>query len=329
MNLPISADPSAAATPEKLEAHIFHELYQAAGARMSSWQQRTLAGALRRPVRSAAHLFSDFDATVGREGLAAGFARLLAGFVKDPRVAGAEDLPAQGPLIIASNHPGAYDLLLIGSALGRRDLRIVSSTVPFFRALPNFHRHLVEVGTTAEERRQVIPESARHVQSGGALLIFPSGLVDPDPDVLPGAHEALATWRPGIAALVNRAPDALVTETIASGVLSRRWINNPLLRVQKTDWQRRKLAEMFQVIQQIVWPKTQKLSPRLTFGPATCGEALQRQAGGETILPLLVERAQAVLSQHMTGRNALTGGEAARAFPLASTCKPSALFPEA
>jgi hypothetical protein len=306
-----------------------HELCQAAGVGTGSWQQRMLAGALRRPIRSVAHLFSDFDATVGRDGIAAGFARLLSGFVKDPRIAGSESLPAHGPLIIASNHPGAYDLFLIGSTLDRRDLRIVSSTVPFFRAMPNFHRHLIEVGTTAEERRRVIPESARHVQAGGALIIFPSGLVDPDPDVLPGAHAALATWRPGIAALVNLAPRAVVTETIASGVLSRRWINSPVLRVQKTDWQRRKLAEMLQVIQQLIWPKTEKVSPRLTFGPATCGEVLEFQAGSKAVLPLLIQRAQAVLSQHMATNPLAFGGVPAPAVPLSPTREPGSAFQEA
>ncbi len=165
--------------------------------------------------------------------------------------------------------------------------------------MPNFHAHLIEVGTTPEERRLAIPATVRHLEDGGAVLIFPSGLVDPDPDVQPGAHDALATWRPGIAALATRAPGAAVVEVIASGMLSSRWINSPLLRFQKVDWQRRKLAEMLQVIQQLVWSRTRKISPRLTFGPAVTGEALRCEAGSENVLPLLIARAQALLGQHM------------------------------
>jgi hypothetical protein len=67
--------------------------------------------------------------------------------------------------------------------------------------------------------------------------------------VLPGARKALAAWRPGVEALVNLAPRADVVQAIASGVLALRWINNPLLRLQKVEWQRRKLAEMLQVVQ--------------------------------------------------------------------------------
>jgi hypothetical protein len=149
-----------------------------------------------------------------------------------------------------------------------------------------------------------IRESVRHLRDGGALLIFPSGLVEPDPDVLPGAREALVAWRRGVEALVNLAPQSAVVHAIASGVLAPRWINNPLLRIQKVDWQRRKLAEMIQVVEQMVRPKTEKLSPRLTFGSPIGGEELRGQAGGKAVLPLLIERAQALLSRHMEAAGA-------------------------
>jgi len=293
-----------APTPEALKSHLIYELCQAAGLRVGGWKQRALTAALRRPIDSVALLFSDIDATIGRDGIDAGFAKLLARFVVDPRINGVENLPAQGPLIITSNHPGAYDVLLIGATLGRRDLRIMTSTAPLYHVMMNFHKHTIEVGTTPEGGMRSIRESVRHVRDGGALLIFPSGLVDPDPDVLPGAREALATWRPGVEALVNLAPRAAVVQAIASGVLSPRWINNPLLRLQKVEWQRRKLAEMLQVVQQMARPQTEKLSPRLTFALPTSGEALTHEAGSKAVLPLLIERAQALLSQHMEAASA-------------------------
>jgi hypothetical protein len=299
MHSPASFDTTAAPTPEALKSHLIYEICQAAGLRVGGWQQRALTAALRRPIDPIARLFSDIDATIGLDGIDAGFAKLLARFVKNPRINGAENLPAKGPLIITSNHPGAYDVLLIGATLGRRDLSIMTSTAPLYHVMTNFHVHTIEVGTTPEGGMRSIRECVRHLRDGGALLIFPSGTVDPDPDVLPGAREALATWRPGVEALVNLAPRAAVVQAIASGVLSPRWINNPLLRLQKVEWQRRKLAEMLQVVQQMVRPQTEKLSPRLTFGSPTSGEALAHEAGSKAVLPLLIERAQALLSQHM------------------------------
>jgi hypothetical protein len=133
-------------------------------------------------------------------------------------------------------------------------------------------------------------------------LIFPSGLVDPDPDVLPGAHDALATWREGIEAILNLAPRAAVVNVIASSVLSPRWINSPLLKLQRVDWQRRKLAEMLQVIQHMVWPNTEKMRPRVSFAAPVSGEDLQCEAGSPRVLPLLIDRAQTLLAEHMARR---------------------------
>jgi Acyltransferase len=308
MDPPGLLETTPAPTPEALKSHLLYELGQAAGLKAGGWQQSVLSTVLDRPIDSVAHLFSDIDATIGRDGIAAGFAVLLSRFVKNPILNGRENLPAEGPLLIVSNHPGAYDVLLIGATLDRRDLRILTSTTALYRVMTNWHRQTIEVGTTPEDGMRSIRESVRHLRDGGALLIFPSGLVEPDPDILPGAREAMAAWRPGVEALVNLSPRAAVVHAIASGVLAPRWINNPLLRLQRVDWQRRKLAEMIQVVEQMVRPQTEKLSPRLTFGMPITGEELREQAGGKALLPLLIERAQALLSRHMEAASAPAAG---------------------
>lgn len=302
-----------AVTPDALKAHLVYELSQAAGLRPDGWPLRVLATGLRRPIDALARLFSEVDLAIGRDGIASAFAALLERFARDPRIRGAENLPAVGPLILASNHPGAYDALLIGATLGRRDFKLVSSTVPFFRAMPNFHKHVIEVGGSPAEGMAAIRESARHLRGGGSLLIFPSGLVDPDPDVLPGAHEALAAWRGGLEALANLAPTAAIVNVIASSVLSPRWINSPLLKLQRVDWQRRKLAEMLQVIQRMARPGTEKMRPRVSFAAPVTGAALQREAGSRAVLPLLIARSQALLAEHMAAR-------ADSGYPAATRC---------
>jgi hypothetical protein len=80
-----------------------------------------------------------------------------------------------------------------------------------------------------------IRKSVRYQRDGGALLIFPSGLVDSDPVLLPGAREALATWWPAIGAL---------------------------LRSQQVDLQRRKLAETLQVIRMTIHSVARRTLPR-------------------------------------------------------------------
>ena len=56
---------------------------------------------------------------------------------------GKEQLPTDGPVLIAANHPGAYDGLAIASVVRRNDLKIVAAANPFFRALSNTRQYFI------------------------------------------------------------------------------------------------------------------------------------------------------------------------------------------
>ena len=70
-------------------------------------------GGLRQPIDALARLFSEVDTALGCDGIASAFGALLARYARDPRISGAKNSLAAGTLVLASNHPGAYDALLI------------------------------------------------------------------------------------------------------------------------------------------------------------------------------------------------------------------------
>ena len=78
--------------------------------------------------------------------------------------------------------------------------------------------------------------------------------------------------------------------------MSPRYFNNPLVKIPKTDWEKRKLAEMIQVSRQMMANKPIDLTPRLTFGEAACGEML-RDAEGH-YRPAIIARARQTLIEH-------------------------------
>ena len=108
---------------------------------------------------------------------------------------GKERIPEEGPLIVASNHPGAYDSIAIISNLPRQDLKVIVSDVPFLRSLPAVSQRLIFTPSGPYSRMAALRGLLRHVQEGGAALIFPSGLVDPDPAFMPEAGPR--GWRRG------------------------------------------------------------------------------------------------------------------------------------
>jgi 1-acyl-sn-glycerol-3-phosphate acyltransferase len=97
----------------------------------------------------------------------------LSKIVSGLNIFGKETLPQEGPVLIASNHPGTYDGLAIAAAVQRQDLKIVASGNPFFRSLPNVREYFIYATRDTHVRMAAIRTALRHLQAGGALLIFP------------------------------------------------------------------------------------------------------------------------------------------------------------
>jgi hypothetical protein len=148
----------------------------------------------------------------------------------------------------------------------------------------------------APDRMVAIRAGIRHLQDGGALLIYPSGIVDPDPDIAPGLAASIDAWSGSLDIFLRRVPQTGVVPAIVSSVLAWRYFNNPLVRIPKTDWEKRKLAEMIQVSRQMMANKPIDLTPRLTFGESACGETLRDSEGHYR--PAIIARAQQTLTEH-------------------------------
>ena len=71
-----------------------------------------------------------FENRVVHEGWQKASTWFITHFVDKVKTLGAELLPTEGPLVIAANHPGAYDSLVITSQIPRDDVKIISSDIP-------------------------------------------------------------------------------------------------------------------------------------------------------------------------------------------------------
>lgn len=281
-----------------LRHQIIDEVVWALGFKADSWQRRLLGPIFWWPANRFASVIARLDRQIAENGLTLAARDLVRPFVDDVDVRGAETIPASGPLLIASNHPGAYDVACIPAGANRDDLKIIASTVPFMDQLPHIQALLIPVTREAHQGMRGVRQAIRHLKVGGALLIFPSGIVDPDPDLLPGAHEALEKWSASIELMLRRAPESQLVVTVVSSVLSAGWLKSPITRLQKEVWRQRKLAEFFQLMQQILFPGSLKLSPRVSFAPPVLAAELMDEAGNDGVQSLIVKRAQALLLAH-------------------------------
>ena len=194
---------------------------------------------------------------------------------------------------------------------------MVVSDVPFLRTLPSLNERMIYTVAGPHGRMAALRAMIRQLERGGAVVIFPTGLVDPDPDVLPGAAEKLTEWSPSLETALRRVPDARLLPTIVSGVLSEINLRSPLLLLQREEWRRRKLAEFLQVLQQLAIGRSFHLRPRLSFGePVSVDELagveaapddlgsdqVTRSASGGPWMPAIVAAAHRLLEAHMRRR---------------------------
>jgi hypothetical protein len=292
------------ANADDLTRFIIDEIIIALKQPPHGFARRFLGPLLKLPARRFAGLMAEVDRRVAVNGIVNAAQWLLTQIVTGLDARGMDNIPRTGPLLIAANHPGAYDIVALIASIGRDDIKVIASDVAFTRSLIATAPHLIYVNPDnpgAPDRMVAIRSGIRHLQAGGALLIYPTGIVDPDPDIAPGLEESIGTWSGSLEIFLRRAPQTCVVPAIVSSVLSRRYFNNPLVKIPKTAWEKRKLAEMIQVSGQMIANKPIDLTPRLTFGEAACHEKLRDSAG--RTLPAIITRAQQTrIEHHLTTR---------------------------
>ena len=249
-----------------LRNQIINDIFRGLGPKAEGVPRKIMWPFVWAPAHEFSKLAANFDDFVKQYGnLSDAMSQILPRFVSDVNVTGAGNIPDKGPLLVVSNHPGTFDELVIASNLPRKDLKIVAEGFPFLRNLPNTSEHLIYISRNLTERVLVLRDIIRRLEEGFSLLIFPSGSLEPDPALLPGAEESLCSWSHSLDLILRKVPQTQVQVTIISGVLSRSALNHPLSKLFKDLKQRQKVAEAIQIMQQLLSPGKYNLVPNLTF----------------------------------------------------------------
>jgi len=218
------------------------------------WEHRPgLARILRRTFSGQARKFArvmlEFDDEVGVSGLTNAARLMLKKYVRDVRLF-SNPLPA-GPFLALSNHPGMADTLALFSALDCTDLKVIAVDRPFLKSLINTSQRLFYVTDDHAARMTLVRQVSGHLRSGGTALTFPAGEIEPDPDVYPGALEALGRWTDSVGVFIRMAPETAILPILVRGVIWDKTARHFLVRLKKTREEREKLAAAFQLFYHI------------------------------------------------------------------------------
>ncbi len=226
-----------------------------------------------------------FDAQIDQYGFCGASSRILPEFVKTINIKGKDFIPSDKPLIIAANHPGTLDIFIIASAFNRKDIRIIARGSPFFRHFPNLSKYMLYTTIESQQRMGVLRKAINHLKLGGALLINPSGTIDPDPVLQKGAEDAIQSWSPSIEFILQKVPETQLIVAIVGGVLSPISISNPIVKLKRNLWEQQAIAEILQMVLLLHFPKLCSLSPIVTFSePIPYSILAQRSDNSEEIM---------------------------------------------
>lgn len=278
---------------------ITDEIFYALGLSRSGWARRVFGTIFRRPASRFAELAVSFDNTVSEQGFCQASRLFLPQFIESVQVSGKEHIPANGPLLITTNHPGTIDGLLITGYLPRDDFKLIVSGVPFVQSFPATSRYLIYTSYDTQERIKTVRTAVRHLKNGGALMIMPRGNVDPDPAFMPGAHEALDLWSPSLALFLRQVPQTSVQVTIVSGVLDLKFLRNPIVKIRRGDVERQKLAEFIQIMTQLFSSRKVSINPSVSFAPLLTPTALQDVVGTQGLMHSITTHAHDALDDHI------------------------------
>jgi hypothetical protein len=274
---------------------IITEIFYALGLSRSGRWRRLLGPLFRPPAARLGHIAAKADAAVALSGLPGGARAILPDLALSPTSRGADNIPREGPLILVSNHPGGFDSVAILSCVPRKDMKVFISDVPFTRTFTAASKHFIYVPKNTGGRQASLRQGVDHLRAGGSLLIFAHGEVEPDPELAPGAYEAIQDWSRSLEIMLRSVPETWLQVGLVSGVLMPKFLHSPLVKIRRSPARRQKLAEVLQISQQMLFPRSVRIDVHLSFAEPVRGTELV----GEELMPAVVRIARRLLEDHL------------------------------
>jgi 1-acyl-sn-glycerol-3-phosphate acyltransferase len=285
-------------TVAALRRSLFDDFFRNRGYDMDGWFRRVMEPMLTPAVDRFVRLGFEFDRVVAESGIIQGMRWLLPRFARSVDEQGAGAIPQDGPVLIVSNHPGTFDEVVISSHLPRPDLKIVANGLPILRALPAVREHCIFLAPDPHARMGTVRAMIKSLRAGDSLLLFPSGRVEPDPQLVDGSSERLEEWSPSLRLILEKAPETRVVVTMVSGVVSPAFFRTPFARRRRRTFDQQKLAVGLHVPLQMVWPRLLHTSPRVTFSPPCTAAELMERTGLPDIQQAIIAQARSLLPLH-------------------------------
>jgi hypothetical protein len=285
---------------EQLTRILCGELFQALGFSRDGSLARLLSPLVRKPILRFSRIAAGFDQQVNVNGFQAASRWILPNFAQDVDINTMPDVPHCGPLLVISNHPGAYDTLVLTANIPRDDIKIiVNIPLDFIQELPETQKHFLYAPRETYTRMKVVRQAIRHLKAGGALLLFASGGIDPDPAHMPGSEAAIQCWSRSLEIFTRLVPDTQVLISMVSGILTPKYIHHPLTHLRKLRPDKQRISEFLQVMNQMLRPGNYIQRPQVSFTMPFSGSRPHGFPEQPFSMEYLKDQARQLLKDHL------------------------------
>ena len=279
---------------------LVDEIFKTLGLSQTGLFRRLGGRMFRRPTRRLSQIGLQLDDLISSTSLNDALGVFLTEFAHPLWVDGVRNVPRQGPLVVAPNHPGTVDSLAVLASLPRTDVKIIAGYTPILESLVHLREHLIFRELTGTNSRvSAVRAALRHLEEGGCLLLFPAGRLEPDPAVLPGAASSLSSWHRSIELFLRKVPNTAMVPVIVSHILLPRFVNHVLAASRRSAADRQRTAEMLQILSQVVRRNRYVLSPRISFGEMCNYQELEQQHADQPPFEAIITQFKELLSAHV------------------------------
>jgi len=253
--------------PDTIAEYIFADIAKTLSISPKSLFYNALQRLTSKPARKFAEILLRLDRSLAEGDIRKSSDLALDYFTDGQEFIGEERVPRDGPLLVVANHAGAADSIGAFSCVSRKDSSIVAGKRPMLEVLPNISRHLIFLETDPVGRMGDMRTIINKLKAGETVILFPRGLLEPDPALIPGALQSIKAWSQSVGVFLAKVPETRLLPLLISQTVAPKAWKSLFVTWSKTPNRRHQIAMITQFAMQRLHPGKQwKVPLRVQVG---------------------------------------------------------------
>ena len=265
-----------------------------------SLQYHLMRSLFKKPLFHLAEFLTQLDDHLARTDVASMARLAIDRLASGLSIHGESKIPSEGPVLVVANHPGWIDSFVALAGITRPDVYFLAGSHPTLENLPHFKEHLIFVDPQGiPNRATALRHVIEYLKDGKVVVIFPKGLLEPDPALIPGAKQSILDWNDSVGIFLSKVPETVLQPMLISRMVHPQAWNHWAISHFKEQRRRQQLAIVLQFALSLRKKSgaNWKIQPRVDFGAAVSAYNLSPTLNPREISRSLKELMVSLLTQ--------------------------------